>query len=290
MGVPFVLFCVKACFVEAILEVLFLLGLVLSAELGLGRDDHTARGMREDGLHLLVSLLTNAQRLWVLRRLVITVQRYARTIALARALPRELYLDTCSVFASITASLLLGSWYVAKALLWKGAVHCGILWTVGLVNLLMCILWVHLSRQTISSSDHGRPILLRAFRCSRPGTEEAAAQLPFGPFCAVCLIELQEGDKAGQLPCGHTFHEQCIQHWLTYKPVCPMRCADAGTKTGGTQVAASRAPTRRALSRTPVAEDAPGPGGRPAAPAEAAAQQEPEGEPQAGVVRVVVCI
>ena len=42
------------------------------------------------------------------------------------------------------------------------------------------------------------------------------------PECAVCMCELEKGDEMGQLPCGHTFHKECIVEWLHNEASCPM--------------------------------------------------------------------
>ncbi|TYH24567.1 hypothetical protein ES288_A03G102200v1 [Gossypium darwinii] len=41
--------------------------------------------------------------------------------------------------------------------------------------------------------------------------------------CAVCLGEYQAEDKLQQIPaCGHTFHMDCIDHWLANHTTCPL--------------------------------------------------------------------
>merc|ERR1712151_1311262 len=41
-------------------------------------------------------------------------------------------------------------------------------------------------------------------------------------MCSVCLGELEVGDEARTLPCGHNFHRRCIDVWLGRSLVCPM--------------------------------------------------------------------
>lgn len=41
-------------------------------------------------------------------------------------------------------------------------------------------------------------------------------------MCSVCLGELEAGEEARQLPCGHNFHKRCIDVWLGRSCVCPM--------------------------------------------------------------------
>jgi hypothetical protein len=38
--------------------------------------------------------------------------------------------------------------------------------------------------------------------------------------CPVCLCA--HGNSAAELPCGHSFHAQCIERWLRISANCPM--------------------------------------------------------------------
>lgn len=41
--------------------------------------------------------------------------------------------------------------------------------------------------------------------------------------CSVCLGEYQAEDRLQQIPaCGHTFHMDCIDHWLSTRTTCPL--------------------------------------------------------------------
>jgi hypothetical protein len=40
--------------------------------------------------------------------------------------------------------------------------------------------------------------------------------------CAVCLCDFQRGDELRQLPCGHTYHVECVDRWLCKSKVCPL--------------------------------------------------------------------
>jgi len=47
------------------------------------------------------------------------------------------------------------------------------------------------------------------------------------PTCAVCLEDFEPGDLLRELPCGHRYHTDCIDPWLTEKSsACPMCKAD----------------------------------------------------------------
>ncbi|CAN6328561.1 unnamed protein product [Urochloa humidicola] len=41
--------------------------------------------------------------------------------------------------------------------------------------------------------------------------------------CAVCIVELRDGDAARCLPrCGHRFHADCVGAWLRLHATCPL--------------------------------------------------------------------
>ncbi|CAL4900254.1 unnamed protein product [Urochloa decumbens] len=43
------------------------------------------------------------------------------------------------------------------------------------------------------------------------------------PECAVCIVELRDGDAARRLPgCGHCFHADCVGAWLRLHATCPL--------------------------------------------------------------------
>lgn len=44
--------------------------------------------------------------------------------------------------------------------------------------------------------------------------------------CAICICEYEEGDLLREIPCGHLFHNKCIDPWLLgSSPFCPL-CKD----------------------------------------------------------------
>ncbi|XP_062223054.1 E3 ubiquitin-protein ligase EL5-like [Phragmites australis] len=49
------------------------------------------------------------------------------------------------------------------------------------------------------------------------GSKEEAVE------CAVCLVELEDGEEARFLPrCGHGFHAECVDMWLASHCTCPL--------------------------------------------------------------------
>ena len=40
--------------------------------------------------------------------------------------------------------------------------------------------------------------------------------------CLICMGQLEEGEKIGDLSCGHSYHVDCLKEWLKRKNVCPL--------------------------------------------------------------------
>jgi hypothetical protein len=68
------------------------------------------------------------------------------------------------------------------------------------------------------------PLIDTACPCPQIFSSSAAAHSSFDPTCIICLGDFQDGDEVVQLPCNHTFHEECIGHWLVRSRRCPLRC------------------------------------------------------------------
>mmetsp|Transcript_32862 Transcript_32862/g.83183 ORF Transcript_32862/g.83183 Transcript_32862/m.83183 type:complete len:310 (+) Transcript_32862:93-1022(+) len=45
--------------------------------------------------------------------------------------------------------------------------------------------------------------------------------------CAVCLCDFEGGEQLRRLPCGHKFHQPCIDRWLRRNRACPLCNHDA---------------------------------------------------------------
>lgn len=56
----------------------------------------------------------------------------------------------------------------------------------------------------------------------------------FDPTCIICLSDFREGEDCIRLPCGHTFHPECIAEWLARSQRCPLRCSQGGDVDPGT--------------------------------------------------------
>lgn len=55
--------------------------------------------------------------------------------------------------------------------------------------------------------------------------------------CAVCLDDFQIGDRCRVIPaCGHAFHVQCADAWLSKRSVCPICRTSARESKGNNRV------------------------------------------------------
>ena len=39
--------------------------------------------------------------------------------------------------------------------------------------------------------------------------------------CTICIMDIEDGDRIGVLPCNHKFHVDCLKQWIKRKNVCP---------------------------------------------------------------------
>ena len=40
--------------------------------------------------------------------------------------------------------------------------------------------------------------------------------------CSICLEKIKKGTEIYTLPCGHYFHQKCLDEWVKYKSECPI--------------------------------------------------------------------
>ena len=125
---------------------------------------------------------------------------------------------------------------------------------LGWALLVLCYRWVcrrgHGTTESIRTRSPGPATIpkisgltaaaLQSLGSSVVGTapgdaENSGVWVPMDPSdsCCVCLSEFCNAETVRTLRCGHTFHQQCIDEWLTKQAVCPL-CKSAVTADLGT--------------------------------------------------------
>uniref|UniRef100_A0A7S1D0N2 RING-type domain-containing protein n=1 Tax=Cyclophora tenuis TaxID=216820 RepID=A0A7S1D0N2_CYCTE len=54
--------------------------------------------------------------------------------------------------------------------------------------------------------------------------------------CAICLCNFCDGDRVGDLTCGHVFHKDCLKAWLRIRNQCPLCNANDVAQPRHTQI------------------------------------------------------
>jgi len=85
-----------------------------------------------------------------------------------------------------------------------------------------------------------------------------AAHAPHDSTCPICLSEVEDAGSCDvcQLQCGHAFHADCIEAWLSRHSTCPVCRRDASGDSGGMSIGlleAARLATQ-AVSRAELME------------------------------------
>lgn len=72
--------------------------------------------------------------------------------------------------------------------------------------------------QYLKLIEEMNPTIRYSRRSSWPTQVEQSSE------CAVCLTELEEGEKVRKLKCKHNFHKDCLDRWLQqqYWATCPL--------------------------------------------------------------------
>nr|GEX31798.1 hypothetical protein [Tanacetum cinerariifolium] len=53
------------------------------------------------------------------------------------------------------------------------------------------------------------------------GSSKEISEDEVGDICSICYDEYQKGQMIAALACKHTYHEGCINNWLSRKRACP---------------------------------------------------------------------
>lgn len=59
------------------------------------------------------------------------------------------------------------------------------------------------------------------------------------PHCSICLGEYEDNEKLSKLPCGHIFHEECIDSWCANHTRCPLCNYDLNQQSSSTATSTS---------------------------------------------------
>ncbi|KAF7138441.1 hypothetical protein RHSIM_Rhsim07G0220400 [Rhododendron simsii] len=89
-----------------------------------------------------------------------------------------------------------------------------------------------------SNSDEDEEDYEQSPKEPTPASEEAIEALEILMLeapeqCAICLTTLHVGESGTRLPCNHTYHYNCIVHWLRLKNTCPQCCLQLPTDPRG---------------------------------------------------------
>ncbi|KAG6525379.1 hypothetical protein ZIOFF_015335 [Zingiber officinale] len=83
----------------------------------------------------------------------------------------------------------------------------------------------YLSQQYFSQGDHIDVEPVRGLTPLAPaalveGLQEKIVEEP--GVCSICLDEFQVTTRVLEMPCHHTFHNECLREWLTRSNTCPL--------------------------------------------------------------------
>jgi hypothetical protein len=67
--------------------------------------------------------------------------------------------------------------------------------------------------------------------CAVVDFDELGAERVQVRACAICLDEIHPSGKVRKTPCGHFFHESCLQGWFRQGACCPLCRMDCSTPT-----------------------------------------------------------
>jgi len=218
MGSSFQLCFSRVCLAESMLELSYFLILLAVTELGFEPGPSRIR-LREDGWYMVVSLFTNLQRLWVLRGLAWRLARQDPETE-GQDGPTSVSMDSLSRWWCFFISLVSSFWYCVQASQWMYDIwNFTIVASLGLVNLVMSFGWIPIliGGRKAELGTLAAHVFHRGCAANGQDNSEAAS-------CVVCLLEFEQGEELGRLPCGHTFHRSCIELWLAVRAQCPMRC------------------------------------------------------------------
>lgn len=128
------------------------------------------------------------------------------------------------------------AWFVLGVVWAMNAGECAT--CPGIYRLMLAVIGQALARVVLSVGSY-RVLFVRAeppaeqtskMEAADPADIQALTSLTFSEgalserdtSCSVCLCEFEEGDRLRKLPCGHHFHQSCIDEWLRRSKKCPL--------------------------------------------------------------------
>jgi hypothetical protein len=102
--------------------------------------------------------------------------------------------------------------------------YCGLIRLRGSLDRIVNFSWA----RTPQSSRHKQGSLdcCAVVDCTKLGVEEVRVR-----SCAICLDDIHSCGKVRKTPCGHLFHESCLQGWFHQGACCPLCRMDCSTST-----------------------------------------------------------
>mmetsp|Transcript_39861 Transcript_39861/g.114845 ORF Transcript_39861/g.114845 Transcript_39861/m.114845 type:complete len:310 (-) Transcript_39861:414-1343(-) len=93
---------------------------------------------------------------------------------------------------------------------------------VFLLSAVMLALEKRLQPKELETEKQGKELHAASLR--RAGRSGGRSGAPLPGHCLICLEDFQRGERIRILPCGHRYHMQCVDVWLSHRFECPLRC------------------------------------------------------------------
>ena len=102
-----------------------------------------------------------------------------------------------------------------------------ILTPIMFVAVLTMAIWTYVQRRCFPNRGAPAPVpAMKKKDINAMGTEKftSESELKYGQIeCSICIVPFEVGDVMRVMKCGHRFHKDCVDEWLSrYKAVCPL--------------------------------------------------------------------